>query len=109
MEKQKSCSGKREKVFFAVPVPLRIPEEHRGNNGCQQVATVIKCQTKKRFAELTGVGLRHLNGWCNLHEIRDGEIPRVPSFDRLEPEVVYYEPCCFPHIHDWFPLKPRGD
>lgn len=112
------------KLFHANSVMLwTIPNHHRAENGSKQVNVLIRCATKRRFAELIGSvcvttdkartdsAYRHLSLYGCWHEVEPGSA-RYTQLDAVavKPDTIYYNPwghTVSGYVNEWFELPPR--
>jgi len=112
------------KLFWASSVHLwTVPNHHRAENGSKQVNVLIRCATKRRFAELVAsVSIvadktrvdsvyRHLSVYACWDEV----IPDSTRYAKLnsvavKPDTIYYNPwghTVSGYVDEWFELPLR--
>lgn len=114
------------KLFRAGVYPLScIDSAHRAANGSTQVSILIRCATKKRFAEILCAAqygradtrdaqraASHLRTYCGWQEITTTHSQwNALNAVAVKPDTLYY---CPDHhvkngefVRDWFEVKPR--
>lgn len=111
------------KLFRASGVQLAtVPDHHRSHNGGKQVDVLIRCATKRRFAELVASifspadkgriesSYRYLSTYCCWSEVEPG-LTRYEWYDNIavKPDTIYYNPnghTVSGYFNEWFELPP---